>query len=180
MNILKNRNFYAILLIISAALSRFLPHPPNFTPIMAMAIFGGAVFSDKRIAFAIPIVTMLITDLFFGFYSAIWSVYLAFAISVLLGMSLKSNIKVSRILLTSLSSSLIFYLLTNFAFWFSSGLYPLNLAGLNQAYLMGLPFFRYSPLEMFSFSLIGDLFFTLIFFGAYLLAEKYVVKPQLS
>lgn len=180
MNILRNRYFYAVILVIIAGISRFLPHPPNFTPIMAMAIFGGAVFSDKRLAFAIPLIAMFLTDFFFGFYNAIWSVYLAFAISVILGMSLKSNFKSSRILFTSLSSSIIFYLLTNFAFWLSSGLYQLNLSGLTQAYLMGLPFFKYTPLEMFSFSILGDLFFSSVFFGIYLLAEKYIVRPQLS
>ena len=169
---------FAASLIFAAAFTRFIPHPPNFTPILALSIFGGFLFNDKRFSFAIPLVAMLITDAIIGFHSTIIFVYAGFAIAVLLGFSLKNRLKPGRLLVTSLAGSTIFYLLTNFGVWLTSGMYPKTLAGLMQTYFMGLPFFRYSPLEMFGFSVLGDLTYCFSIYGVIVLAEKY--SPKLS
>lgn len=150
----------AIFLIFTGIAFRFLPHSPNFTPIAAIALFGGVYFS-RKIATCLPISAMLISDLFIGFYS--WrlmvSVYLSFLICVFLGFKLKTNKKWYTILGYSLLGSCIFYLLTNFAVWAFTGWYPKNFEGLIQCYFMALPFFKNT--------LMGSLFYTGLLFGVY-------------
>lgn len=169
----KQNLIFAASLIFIAAFTRFIPHLPNFTPIMAMSIFGGVLFKDKRFAFAVPLLAMLLTDAIIGFHSTMFFVYAGFAIGVLLGFTLKNKLKPGRLALTSLAGSTIFYLLTNLGSWLTSGIYPKSLAGLSQAYFLGLPFFRYTPVEMFGFSILGDLTYCFVFYGVIVLAEKY-------
>ncbi|MBC8101141.1 MAG: hypothetical protein H7Z41_00955, partial [Cytophagales bacterium] len=75
------------LLIVLAALSRLLPHPPNFTPVAAMALFGAAMLPDKRLALLAPLAALLLSDLFLGFYGweGMASVYGATLLVGLLG-----------------------------------------------------------------------------------------------
>jgi hypothetical protein len=149
-----------IFLIFIGVIFRFFPHPPNFTPIGAIALFGGAYLSG-RIALVLPLLAMLISDLFLGFYS--WRlmliVYLSFLICVLLGFKLKKNRKWYRFLGYSLIGSVVFYLLTNFAVWAFTSWYPKNLNGLLQCYFLALPFFKNT--------ILGNLFYTGLLFGAY-------------
>lgn len=181
MNKIQNTKLtFAIGFIVLAAISRFIPHPPNFTPIMAMSIYGGLLFADKKYAFIVPILAMIFTDAFIGFHNTIAFVYGAFIIGVILGFFLKSGLKLSRLAIVSLLGSVIFFILTNFGAWLMSGLYPLTLEGLMQAYFFGLPFFSYSPLEMFGFTLLGDLFFNFLFFFVISLSYKYIPKYILS
>jgi hypothetical protein len=175
----KQNIILAASLIFIAAFSRFLPHPPNFTPIMAMSIFGGAMFADKRFAFLVPLLAMFITDAIIGFHSTILFVYSGFAIGVLLGFSLKNKLKPGRLALTSLAGSSVFFILTNFGAWLTSGIYPKTIDGLMQAYFFGLPFFRYTPMEMFGFSVLGDLTYCFVFYAVIVLVEKYSPKFSL-
>lgn len=150
----------AIFLIFIGVIFRFLPHLPNFTPLAAIALFGG-VYLSKRISLILPISAMIISDLFLGFYS--WRlmtfVYLSFLICVFLGFKLKNYKKWYTVLGYSLLGSVIFYILTNFAVWIFTSWYPKTFEGLIQSYLMALPFFRNT--------LAGDLFYTSLFFGVY-------------
>jgi hypothetical protein len=175
----KQNIVFAASLIFIAAISRFMPHPPNFTPIMAMSIFGGALFSDKRLAFLIPLSTMFLTDALIGFHSTMIFVYLGFAIGVILGFSLKNKLKPVRLAVTSFAGSSVFFILTNFGSWLTSGIYPKTVDGLMQAYFFGLPFFRYTPLEMFGLSVLGDLTYCFAFYAVTVLAEKYSPKFSL-
>ena len=139
---------------------RFLPHPPNFAPIAAIALFGGVYFS-RKIALILPILAMIISDLFLGFYS--WRlmavVYFSFLICVFLGFNLKNHKKWYTVLEYSLLGSVIFYLLTNFAVWIFTGWYPKNFEGLIQCYVMAIPFLKNT--------LLGNLFYASLFFGVY-------------
>jgi len=165
--------FYTIAgMILAAAFSRFMPHPPNFTPIMAMAIFGGAYFTDKKFAYLVPFAAMLLTDIFIGFHSSMWAVYISFGIGVLMGSYFLKQKSFSRITTLSIACALIFFLLTNLSVWMSFGLYPHTVAGLMQCYFMGLPFLSYTPLELFGFTVFGDLVYAYILFGAFAFAEK--------
>lgn len=159
----------ALFVILLGAISRILPHPPNFAPIGALALFGGVYFS-KKIALVLPIFAMIVGDIFIGFYQPILmiTVYLSFLICVFFGFWLKKNKNWSNILRTSMFSSIIFYLLTNFAVWAFTGWYPKTLFGLIQSYLMALPFLRNT--------FFGDLFYTTLFFGVYELFEIWVRK----
>ena len=143
--------------VILLAAFRFVPHPPNATPIAAMAIFTGAVCTNRILAYLLPISAMLLSDLFLGFHTTVWYVYSSIVIAVMLGSVLK-QISIVRISLTAIIASIVFYLLTNFGAWLHHDMYSQDVAGLMQAYFAGLPFFRNS--------LIANLLFTyLIFYG---------------
>ncbi|HTX88578.1 MAG TPA: DUF6580 family putative transport protein [Bacteroidales bacterium] len=159
--------------IVVAALLRLLPHWPNFTPIAAMALFAGTYFEKKQYAFAIPITAMFLSDLFIGFHSNMPAVYISFAITVLIGMTLRRRVNIGTVFVAALSSSVIFFLITNFSAWLASPFYPQNFTGLMESYLAGLVFFR-DQTHGFSFlvnDLLGTLFFSAVFYGAFYLAE---------
>lgn len=159
-------NFYLVLIMIFAgAMMRLIPHWPNFTPITAIALFGGTFLKRKDLAFLVPVAAMLLSDLVIGFHSTMFPVYITFIAIVAMGLVLKSRLTVVNTLTASLSASVVFYLVTNFASW-TSGLmpYPMNVAGLMQAYIAGLPFFFNG--------ILGDLFYTSVMFGAVYLVSR--------
>lgn len=159
------------LMIFAAAFVRLIPHPPNFAPIAAMALFGGAYFNKKWAAFLVPVAAMFITDLILGFHSTMWAVYLSFAIIVLIGMLMIRQKKISNIFFASVSSSVVFFIITNFGAWISSPFYEKTGSGLAACYTAAIPFFHQT--------LLSDLFFVAILFGAYhLIKTKYPVLAE--
>ncbi len=156
-------------MIAAAAFTRLIPHLPNFTAVGAMALFGGAYFINKKLAFAVPLIAMFLTDLILGFHSTILSVYIAFALIVVIGMTMIQKKKASNIVLASLTAAVSFFLITNFAFWLTGVLYPLTAAGLAECYIAAIPFFGYT--------LVGNLFYAGAMFGLFELAK--VKFPQL-
>lgn len=155
------------LMVIIAATLRLLPHPPNVAPIAAMALFGG-VYLNKKYALIIPLLALFVSDLFLGFYGApmMSFVYGSFLLTGCTGIFLKKHKKPMTIITASLFSSLLFYLITNFGVWLVTPLYPKTLSGLLESYLMALPFFRNT--------IIGDLLYTGIFFGAYEIVARFL------
>ena len=166
-----NKRLVALsLLVIAAVASRFIPHLPNFTPIAAIALFGGVYFTDKRLAIIIPLLAMFISDLVIGLHDTLIYVYASFAIIALLGVVMKSKLQTPWTLpVLSVFSSLLFYTITNFGVWASGILYPQTADGLGMAYLAGLPFLKYS--------LAGDAFYILMLFGGWALLQNRV--PEL-
>jgi hypothetical protein len=166
-----NRTRLAILLlaILAAAMMRLIPHPPNFTPIGAMALFGGAYLGRRWLAFAAPLGALLLSDLVLGFYSGMAFVYAATALAVLLGWALQARRSPVRVVGAALASAVLFFLVTNFGMWLFSGFYPLTAAGLAACFVAALPFFQNS--------LAGDLVFCGLLFGGWALAER--VLPAL-
>ncbi|HKI77706.1 MAG TPA: DUF6580 family putative transport protein [Ignavibacteriaceae bacterium] len=159
-----NPKFWALtLMILAAAFTRLIPHYPNFTAVGAMALFGGAYFSKKYLAFVVPLFALFISDLFIGFYSGMWVVYLSFALIVVIGMQIEQTKNPGRVLLASVTSSVSFFLITNFALFPPNTLYPQNFVGIMESYTAAIPFFSYT--------LLGDLFFVGIMFGAYEIAK---------
>lgn len=156
-------------LIALAALSRLIPHPMNFAPITAIALFGGMYF-DKRVAPVLPLLALLISDYFIGFYDGIGWVYGSFIISVGAGMWLKSRKSISMIGATTFASSVLFFIISNFGVWYSELLYPRTFAGLIECYTLALPFFRNT--------LAGDLFYVGVMFGVYEMVIKYLPKAE--
>ena len=157
-------------MIAAAAFTRLIPHLPNFTAIGAMALFGGAYFTNKKLAFAVPLIAMFLTDLILGFHSTIVAVYLAFALMVVIGMTIIRKKKVSNIILASVVASVLFFIITNFAFWITGVLYPVTFAGLAECYIAALPFFGYN--------LLGNLFYAGVMFGLFELVK--MKFPQLA
>ena len=174
--VLTSRFTAIVTIILFGAFMRFLPHWPNVTPIAAMALFGGAYLNRKTLAFAIPFGAMLLSDAFFGFYSYMWTVYLGFGITVLIGMMLKNRINFKNVTLAAVGSSVVFFLLTNFGSWLWDPIYPKNFIGLMESYTAGLVFFNDGKygLSFFLNDVVGTLFFSGLFFGAFALAEKKV------
>jgi hypothetical protein len=161
---LNPRFLFILTVIIAGAAFRLIPHWPNFTPIAAMALFGGTYFNKKYLAFLIPMAALFISDMLLGFHSYMIAVYLSFAIIVVFGMMLKNRVKIGSLLLASVSSSVLFFVITNFAVWIGSPFYPQNFAGLLECYTAGLPFLNNG--------ILGDLFYNTLFFGAFYLAQQ--------
>ncbi|HEY8593493.1 MAG TPA: DUF6580 family putative transport protein [Sphingomicrobium sp.] len=153
----------------AAAALRLVPHPPNFTPIGAMALFSGAYLGRRALAFLAPLGALLLSDLVLGFYAGMTVVYLATALAVLVGWSLANRQSALRIGGAALASSVLFFVITNFAMWLNSGFYPRTAAGLAECYVAAIPFFQNS--------LAGDLFYSALLFGGFALLQRMV--PQL-
>jgi hypothetical protein len=150
-------------IILTAAAFRILPHPHNFSPIAALALFGGAQFADKRAAFLVPLAAMFLGDLVLGLHALIPVIYGCFALIVCLGFWLRKQKSAGRIAVAALAGSMLFFALTNFAVWAGTSLYPKTGAGLAECYLAAIPFFKNT--------LTGDLFYTTVLFGGLALAE---------
>lgn len=153
-----NRILSPLLIIIFAVVMRLLPHPPNVAPIAAMALFGG-VYLNKKYALVVPLIAMFISDIFLGFYPEIVFVYGSFLLIGLIGLWLRSHKTFRNVLCASVISSILFFLITNFGVWLMGTMYDKSFAGLLEAYIMGLPFFRNT--------LLGDLAYVGLFFGSY-------------
>jgi hypothetical protein len=162
------------LLILAAAATRALPllvpHVWNFTAVGALAIFAGAQFSDKRLAFIMPLAAMAISDVFIGNgFSAV--VYVGFVAIVACGLIISKRQSVGNIFAGSVLGAVVFFLLTNFAFFYPSTLYPHNAAGILASYTAGLPFFNNM--------LASNLIYGAILFGSFsVLSKKYPVLAQ--
>jgi hypothetical protein len=169
---MNTRSTTLVAIILLAAFSRLIPHPPNVAPIAAIALFGGAFFPSRRIAFLVPLAAMLLSDV--GLAIFLYSgrtlvhsqpiIYACFLATVALGRLIHNRRSPWNVAAIALASSVLFYLVTNFAVWADGTLYPHTLAGLETSYLAALPFFRNS--------LAGDLAFTALLFGGFALLQR--------
>ncbi len=168
------RLIYIAGIILAAALFRLVPHWPNFTPVAAIALFGGACLNKKYIAFLMPLAALFLSDLILGFHGMMGWVYAGFVITTLIGLILKRNITLFTVAGASLLSSVIFYLITNFGAWIGSPVYPDSFAGLIQCYVAGLAFFNDGShgLSFFLNEVVGSLFYNAILFGSLYLVSK--------
>ena len=158
------RPLVLLAVIAAAATSRLLPHPPNFTPIAAMALFGGAYLADRRLAFALPLAAMFVSDLALGFHGLMFVVYAAFVLITIIGLQLRKRRTVGAVAVAAVTSSVLFFVGTNFGVWAQGSLYPQTASGLLAAYIAAIPFFRNT--------LAGDLFYTAVLFGGFALLER--------
>ncbi|MDX1407632.1 MAG: DUF6580 family putative transport protein [Saprospiraceae bacterium] len=166
-----------VILIVFAAMTRLIPHWPNFTAVGAMALFGGAYLS-RKFAFLIPLIALFVSDLVLNnlmyaplhpesvegfqiFYlDSLW-IYGAFVLIVLLGQTLLKRRSIPRLAGATVLTSVSFFLITNFGVWASSVMYPKTWAGLIACFEAGIPFFWNT--------LAGDAFFVTVLFGGYAL-----------
>lgn len=151
-------------LVFTAALSRLIPHPWNFTPITAIALFGGAKFSAKKYAFLVPFAALFLSDLLIGVYGRMPMVYLSWAAVIGIGFWIRTKRGASPVAAGVLAGTMLFFLLTNFGVWAFGTLYPKSFSGLVQCYVVGLPYFRNM--------LVGDVFYAALLFGSFAAAEK--------
>lgn len=157
------KKLYPILIIIAVSLLRFLPHPANFSPISAIILFS-AVYLPFKYSLILPFSIMIISDYFLGFHSTMPYVYGSFALIAFLGFILKNKNTPLNILKTSIFSSILFYIITNFGVWISASLYPHTVTGLVNCYIAAIPFFKNT--------IAGDIIFTSVIFGAYVLFQN--------
>jgi hypothetical protein len=158
------RTLVALVLIVLAAALRIAPHPWNFTPIGAMALFSGAVLRDRRLAFLFPLLALFLGDLFIGFHKLIPIVYASFLVNVAIGLWLRDRRTSLRISLAALLGAIQFFLVTNLAVWQFLGSFPHTASGLLTCYIAGIPFFWNT--------LAGDVFYATLLFGSFALAER--------
>ena len=159
-------------MIFAAAILRMLPHPPNFEPIGAMALFAGAHLTGKRWALMIPLAALFLSDVFIGFHDQMLIVYGAFALVVCLGFSLREHRTAGPVAIAGLAGATLFFVLTNFGVWAFGSLYPKTLAGLVSCYVAAIPFF--------GSTVAGTLFYTAVLFGTFALAESKITRLALS
>lgn len=150
--------------ILAAAALRLVPHPPNFTPIGAMALFSGAYLGKRAIAVLAPLGALLLSDLVLGFYAELAFVYVGVVLTVLIGWSLARGRTAWTIAGASLLGSVLFFILTNFGVWLVNDYYPHTLAGLAACYAAAIPFFQNS--------VAGDLFYAALLFGGFALLQR--------
>lgn len=147
-----------VLFILLAVVLRLLPHIPNMAPIAAMALFGG-VYLNKRYALLVPLIAMVLSDVILGFSWVTPFIYGSFLITGVIGLWLKSHKNVASIIFASIVSSTLFFFITNAGVWLVGGMYPRTLSGLENCYVLALPFFRNTA--------IGDLLYTGVLFVSF-------------
>ena len=158
-------DYINILMVFILIFSRLIPHPPNFTPIVAVAITSGFLFKKKYLWFTVLIISLLLSDFFIGFYKNMPAIYGTFLLITYFFFNIGSKINYKNLFVFSFLGALIFYLFTNLAVWISSGLYEKSLAGLLECYILAIPFFRntlistifYSYLVLFCSTYINKL-----------------------
>jgi hypothetical protein len=164
---IRRRAILITVVVCAAAALRIIPHPMNFTPIGALALFCGAYFSSKRAAVAIPLLSLIAGDVFVGFHPLMFWVYASFLVSVAIGFWLRRKKSVGRVEVATVAGAIQFFVVTNFAVWATSiGNYPKNASGLVACYLAGLP--------LLGNTLAGDSFYVALLFGGMALMEKRV------
>lgn len=168
-------------LILLAALSRLLPHPPNFSPVEAIALFGGAYFAHRAWALAVPVLALLVSDIalglsmggdywsYVGTSPSFWTVYACVLVSTVLGFRLRGRVSGARVLGYGLAGSVLFFLVTNFVVWLMAT--PVSghnacVAGLGPCYVAAIPFFKNT--------LLGTLFYSAVLFGGFELLRRRV------
>jgi hypothetical protein len=158
------RTLLALTLIVLAAALRIAPHPWNFAPVGAMALFSGAILKDRRLAFLFPLVALFVGDVFIGFHKLIPIVYASFLVNVAIGLWLRDRRTIARISLATLLGALQFFFVTNFAVWQFLGGFPHTAPGLVACYVAGIP--------LFWNTLAGDALYAALLFGGFALAER--------
>ena len=161
------RIFTLLTAILAAAALRLVPHPPNFTPIGAMALFSGAYLGRRgAVALVAPLGALFLSDLVLGFYRGMPTVYFSVALIVIIGWMALRRVSPIRVGGAAIASSVLFFVLTNFGMWLSSGFYPHTLAGLEACYIAAIPFFQNT--------VAGDLFYAAVLFAGFALLERTV------
>jgi len=155
------KEIFPVSLILLLAFSRLLPHPPNFTPIVAVAIMSGYFFRNVNLSFVVLLISMLLVDVFLGFYKHMFFVYLSLFLITFIFFKISDKINFKNLFVFGFLGSLIFYLISNFGVWATGVLYEKNLNGLINCYFLAIPFFK------------NTLFSTIIFSYAAFLANHF-------
>jgi hypothetical protein len=146
----------AVMILVAGVLTRFTAHAPNFTPTIALALFGG-VYLPRKYALIVPLAFMMISDVFLGYHHTMPFTWGSVLLISWLGLRLREHKTVPAVIGSSVVSAVLFFLITNFGAWFD--LYPLTLDGLKECYVAAVPFFRGT--------FVGAVVYSVVFFGLY-------------
>jgi len=153
--------YFPICLILVLSFSRLIPHPPNFTPILAAGIFSGFIFRNFILAGFVIIISTFLADLYLGLFSSMIFVYISLLITVLLGSYIK-DFELSEIILCGILGSVSFFIITNFGAWLVHDMYEKNLSGLIESYVLAIPFFRNTLISTLIYLILFKFLFNLI------------------
>ncbi|QQS20423.1 hypothetical protein IPL85_01735 [Candidatus Saccharibacteria bacterium] len=146
------------MLVAFAVFARLVPHPANFAPLAAVALFSGAIL-PRRWALVVPVIAMVTSDIIIGLHPLVLYTWGSFALIALIAGKYLTALRFSRVVASSVGASVLFFLVTNFGVWMQGLMYPKTGAGLIQCYINAIPFFRGT--------LLGDLFYSAMLFGLY-------------
>jgi len=163
--------FIALILIVFAIMGRVLPHPANFAPVAAVALFSGALL-PRRLALVVPLTVMIASDLIIGLHPTIYATWGSFAVIALVSSFKFKKVSVNNVVFSSIAASVFFYITSNFAVWLEGRLYSYTLADLMRCYFNAIPFFRNT--------LLGDMVFSVSLFGLFALAMSLARQRQES
>ena len=159
-----NESLFPFVLILLLAFSRFIPHPPNFTPIIAVAIMSGYFFKNIKLSFITLLISMLLVDVFIGFYKHMFFVYLSLFLITFIFFKISDKVNSKNLFIFGFLGSLIFFLVSNFGVWASGVLSPItnlpyekNLNGLINCYFLAIPFFTKTLISTIFFSYVAYL-----------------------
>ena len=161
LNLLKKEEIFPISLILILTFSRLIPHPPNFTPIIAIAIMSGYFITNIYLSLFVMLFSMLLADVFIGFYYNMIFVYLTLFLITFIFFNISNKINSKNLLICSLTGSLIFFIFSNFGVWFLGSLYEKSLTGLVECYILAIPFFLNTLLSTIFFSYSSFIFFNI-------------------
>ena len=150
-----------ICLILVLSFTRLIPHPANFTPVLALGIFSGFYFRNFILSFFIVISSMFIGDVFLGFHNTMIFTYSSLAVAVLIGLLLK-NFNILGILIGGTTSSIAFFIVTNFGAWLTLDMYENNLSGLMHSYVLAIPFYHNTLLSTLLYLFLIKVIFELV------------------
>ena len=146
------KEIFPISLILILAFARLIRHPPNFTPIIAVAIMSSYFFRNILLSCTVIIISMFLADIFIGFYKNIFFVYLSLLLITYIFSHIYRKIKLKNLFIFGLLGSIIFFILSNFGVWILSEMYEKNLNSLINCYLLAVPFFINTLLSTIIFS----------------------------
>lgn len=146
----------AALILVIGILSRVVVHQPNFSPVLALALFGG-VYLGKRTAVVVPLLLMIITDLILGLHDTVLFTWTSILLIALMGGWVRERKSTVNLFGASFLSAVIFFLVTNFGSWLA--MYPHTAEGLRQCFVLAIPFFR--------LTLASTVFYSVVLFGTY-------------
>ena len=155
------KDIFALSLILLMVFSRLLPHPPNFTPVIAVAILSGYFFKNIYISLFVLLFSMITSDLFIGFYKSMIFVYLSLIIIAITFFKIRKKINFKNLFVFGFFGSLIFFIISNFGVWILGNMYEKNLDGLIECYFLAIPFFKNTLFSTIIFS------YTAVFFHKY-------------
>jgi hypothetical protein len=159
----------AVCVLLFGLLTRFMPHEPNFTPVLALALFGG-IYLKRSQALLLPLALMMVSDLFIGLHPVIGFTWGSIFLISCIGLWIRQSQSITRMVTGSLVSAMLFFVVTNFGCWIAY--YPHTWEGFSSCYALAVPFFRGT--------LLSTLLYTVIFFGGYELLTSQIRKTRLA